>query len=251
MRLPNVMGGRVDLLPQHAGFALVEPARLLSDLRLDSAALQGWNALWDDLPQDRYLRDAGAYRSRRHGCFIHDVAANSVQLEPPRAHWQPTTYNALHGGMLRWFEPLAPELSAAPDWHRLISGLGHAFARVAPTSRWYVEAHQFRIDASQGIGRPTPEGAHRDGVDFVAVILVGRRNVIGGETRVFSGEPDRVSRFTMEQPWTALLLEDAQVTHETTPIQSTGDPAVRDTLVITYRANGFQEPTGTGDSSTI
>ena len=28
---------------------------------------------------------------------------------------------------------------------------------------WFVEAHQFRIDTLHGIGRPTPEGAHRDG----------------------------------------------------------------------------------------
>ena len=30
----------------------------------------------------------------------------------------------------------------------------------------------YRIDTAGGIGRPTPEGAHRDGVDFVAVVLV-------------------------------------------------------------------------------
>lgn len=233
----------MDLLPRQAGFALVEPDRLIGDLGLESSVLRSWTTLWDDLPQDRYLRDSGSYRSRRHGCFRHETAAGSVHLEPPRPHWQPTTYNALHGGMLRWFEPLAPDLSGSADWHQLIRGLGNAFARLMPTPRWYVEAHQFRIDASGGIGRPTPEGAHRDGVDFVAVILVGRRNVIGGETRVFTHEPDRVARFTMDQPWTALLLDDAHVTHETTPIQSSGDPAVRDTLVITYRAHGFQEPT--------
>ncbi|MFX8160728.1 2OG-Fe dioxygenase family protein, partial [Acinetobacter baumannii] len=31
---------------------------------------------------------------------------------------------------------------------------------------WFIEAHPFRIDTSDGIGRPTPEGAHRDGVDL-------------------------------------------------------------------------------------
>ena len=37
-------------------------------------------------------------------------------------------------------------------------------------------------------------------------------------------------------------LNDADVIHETTPIQPEGQPGVRDTLVITYRADGFQEP---------
>ena len=122
-------------------------------------------------------------------------------------------------------------------------------------SRWYLEAHQFRIDTEGGIGRPTPEGAHRDGVDFVSVVLVGRREVRGGETRVFEAHGNRGVRFTMEQPWSMLLMDDARVIHETTPLQTDGAGGVsprasalgvRDTLVLTYRARGFQEP-GAGE----
>jgi hypothetical protein len=78
---------------------------------------------------------------------------------------------------------------------------------------WYVEAHQFRIDTTDGIGRPTPEGAHRDGVDFVAVLLVGRHGIKGGETRVFEADGPNGKRFTMTEPWTMLLLDDAAVIH--------------------------------------
>jgi hypothetical protein len=35
-------------------------------------------------------------------------------------------------------------------------------------------------------------------------------------------------------------MDDARVIHETTPIQPEGSPACRDTLVLTYRARGFQ-----------
>ncbi len=59
-----------------------------------------------------------------------------------------------------------------------------------------------------------PEGAHRDGVDYVAVILVNRFNVRGGETRVFEAEGTSGVRFTMSAPWSALLLDDAKVIHE-------------------------------------
>ena len=124
------------------------------------------------LPRDEYLRDGGRYRFRRHSCFIHEPDANSLQLAPHRAHWQPTDYNALHGGMERWFEPIEARVVEVAAWKRLLCALGALFAGARPVERWYIEAHQFRIDTADGIGRPTPEGAHRDGVDYVAVILV-------------------------------------------------------------------------------
>jgi hypothetical protein len=107
---------------------------------------------------------------------------------------------------------------------------------------WYVEAHLFRIDTTDGIGRPTPEGAHRDGVDFVAVFLVDRVAIKGGETRVFEAEGPAGIRFTLSEPWSLLLLDDARVIHESTPIQPVGDGGHRDTLVLTFRAGGFQGP---------
>jgi hypothetical protein len=70
----------------------------------------GWAGFWDDLPPDRYLRDGGRYRRRRHGCFV--VEGGRVDAVAHRAHWQPVEYNALHGGIERWFEPLAPALVA-------------------------------------------------------------------------------------------------------------------------------------------
>jgi hypothetical protein len=207
-------------------------------------AWQAWRPLWDELPPDRHLRDGGRYRRRRHGCFVVDGAA--VAAVPHRAHWQPVEYNALHGGIERWFEPLPPVLAADPAWAALLRGLAGAARRLRPGYRgaWFVEAHPFRIDTTDGIGRPTPEGAHRDGVDLVAVLLVQRHGVRGGETRVFDARGPQGVRFTLTEPFSALLLDDERVIHETTPIQPAqpGAPAWRDTLVLTLRRDGFQGP---------
>ncbi len=95
------------------------------------------------------------------------------------------------------------------------------------------------------MGRPTPEGAHRDGVDFVVVMLVARKAVKGGETRVFDANGPQGLRFVMHEPLTTLLLDDARVIHETTPIlpqQAGALDGHRDTLVLTYRAGDFQAP---------
>ena len=126
----------------------------------------------------------------------------------------------------------------------LLAALGRRASALRHEQRWYVEAHPFRIDTTDGIGRPTPEGAHRDGVDLVAVMLVARVGVKGGETRVFDASGPHGLRFTMSEPWTLLLLDDARVIHETTPIQplDAGVEGHRDTLVLTYRAGAFQGP---------
>ena len=51
-------------------------------------------------------------------------------------------------------------------------------------------------------------------------------------------------RFTLEEPWSVLLLQDARVIHESTPIQPAeeGGHGHRDTLVVTLRAGGFLDP---------
>jgi hypothetical protein len=224
------------------GYALLSPAELAAEMNLKPSAFEAFRKSWSDLPKDSYLRDGGRYRSRRHSCYVQELGGGVVAT-PHRAHWQSTDYNALHGGIERWFEPIDPAVRTHPEWLKLLASFGSLFGAIRQTLRWFIEAHQFRIDTAEGIGRPTPEGAHRDGVDYVVVMLVDRRNVRGGETRVFQARGSAGVRFTMTEPWTALLLDDAEVIHETTPIQpETAGPGVRDTLVITYRADGFQEP---------
>jgi hypothetical protein len=74
--------------------------------------------------------------------------------------------------------------------------------------------------------------------------LIERAGVKGGETRVFDAVGPSGIRFTMSRPWTALMLDDERVIHETTPIQPLGESVGhRDTLVLTLRAGGFQGPT--------
>jgi hypothetical protein len=229
-----------ELLPRlrENGFAVVAPPALAALGGIDVVALHALDDSWNGLGPDRYLKDGGHYRRRRHSCFV--VNDRTVVQAPHRAHWQSLDYNALHGGMHRWFEPMQADVVAHPAWGRLLIALAERFSQLKPVRTWYVEAHQFRIDTAEGIGRPTPEGAHRDGVDFVAVFLVGRKGISGGETRVFEADGPNGQRFTLIEPWTLLLLDDARVIHESTPIQPLAGYGHRDTLVLTYRSGGFQ-----------
>ena len=233
-----------QLLPRlrAQGYAVLDAATVCALAGTQADALHAIARDWDELPPDRYLRDGGRYRQRRHASFM--VEHGALREAPHRAHWQPRDYNALHGGIERWFEPVKPATVAQPAWRALPLWLARVADALRGARAWYGEAHQFRIDTTDGIGRPTPEGAHRDGVDLVAVFLVGRHAISGGETRVFELDGPGGQRFTLQQPWSALVMDDARVIHESTPIQplEDGGPGHRDTLVITLRAGGFPEP---------
>lgn len=225
------------------GYAVLQPQDVATWLGCELDALQALNADWESLPADAFLKDGGNYRFRRHASF--EVTPQGVTQVAHRPHWQPVKYNALHGGMERWFAPMLAATTAQPVWHQLIARLAQLSQQLMSSNAQhtcFVEAHQFRIDTASGIGRPTPEGAHRDGVDLVAVFLVGRRGVKGGETRVFEATGPHGLRFTLTQPWSLLLLDDARMIHESTPIQpvNAAENGVRDTLVVTCRAQGFQ-----------
>ena len=229
---------QLDALLRQQGYAVLSPQGVCELAGCTPAELQALLPSWNALPPDNYLKDGGRYRRRRHSCFV--VREAQVTQAPHRAHWQPVEYNALHGGMQRWFEPMEPGVVAQPAWTRLLQAMARTATSLKGQQPWYVEAHQFRIDTEGGIGRPTPEGAHRDGVDLVAVFLLSREGIKGGETRVFQSDGPAGQRFTLTEPWSLLLLDDARVVHETTPIQPVDGPGHRDTLVLTVRAGGFQ-----------
>lgn len=240
---PLVAASELSAALRRPGHAVVEAAQWAAAFGLALSDLNALAPSWHDLPPDNYLRDGGRYRRRRHACYVAHAPAQLGPV-PHRAHWQPLEYNALHGGLERWFEPVAPAVAESPAWRALMLGLAGVADAVKGPQDWFIEAHQFRIDTTDGIGRPTPEGAHRDGVDFVAVFLVDRVGVKGGETRVFEAAGPAGLRFTLSAPWTLLMLDDEQVIHESTPIQPlvAGAPAWRDTLVVTLRRGGFQGP---------
>ena len=224
---------------QHDGFAIAAAASIAELTNQTVADLNNLGEHWQDLPRDPYLKDGGRYRFRRHASYT--LSGSELTMVPHRAHWQSLDYNALHGGIERWFEPITQTLANNLAWQAVIKNTAGLLSSIKPVSTWFIEAHQFRIDTSDGIGRPTPEGAHRDGVDFVGVFLINRHGIKGGETRIFEANTSAGLRFTLTEPWSVLLMNDERMIHETTPIQPTMPHGYRDTLVLTFRSNGFQD----------
>jgi len=68
---------------------------------------------------------------------------------------------------------------------------------------------------------------------------VERQHIKGGETRVFDAAGSSGERFTLQESWSLLLLDDTKVVHETTPIQPLAALGFRDTLVLTSKSGSF------------
>jgi hypothetical protein len=222
------------------GFAFVPASRMRPWLH-DAGAPADWDAFadsWNRLELDTYMADQGRYRRRRHAVFV--AAAGSAPLlpAPPQPHYQALEYNALNGGVARWFAPVEPAFVAGASVAAIMGHCRALFERLAGAVAWHVEMHQFRIEAQSGSeGLPTPEGMHRDGVDYVLVLMVRRHNIDRGTTLIGSPDGSFTSAFTLVEPFDAALLDDHRVYHGVTPVRAHDPdaPAWRDVLVVTFK----------------
>src|SRR6266566_4918124 len=186
------------------GFAFVRAPEM--GLLLESAGLRDWPSFaanWDDLGVDAYMADGGRYRRRRFACFR--ATAEGIFRKPHQPHYQSRDYNPLNGGVERWFEPVTNSAAAHPALRAILASCHALFDRLTPPPvrppSWHVEIHQFRIEARPGQeGRPTPEGMHRDGVDWVLVLLVSRVNIVSGETTIGDLAHRSLGSFTLTDP---------------------------------------------------
>jgi hypothetical protein len=206
----------------------------------ESGTIADWpafSASWDDLELDPYLGGRGRFRKRRYA--VYDVTDHTVIRQPHQPHHQRIEYNPLFGGIERWFAPVETAIGDGPTMTGVLRFCRTVFGSLDPAvRRWHVEVHQFRIEARDGEqGQPTPEGVHRDGVDFVLVLLVARRNILSGTTTVHGENGRQLGSFTLTDPFDAALLDDARVAHGVTPVTplDASRPAYRDVLVVTFR----------------
>ncbi len=207
-------------------------------------ALEDWDsfaASWDDMPQDKYMADGGQYRRRRHAVL--SVTGNGpLKLEPHQPHYQSVDYNTLNGGIAREFSPITAEIVSGNTMRNILQFCQAIFNRMLPerasTPKWHIEVHQFRIEASNGKpGRPTPEGVHRDGVDFVLVMMVRRVNVSSGTTTMHDLQQRNLDSFTLTNPLDIAIVDDGRCMHGVTEVLQI-DPsqsAYRDVLVVTFK----------------
>ena len=223
-----------------SGYAFVRAPAMRAALE-SAGPLTDWPAVaasWNDLEIDEYLAEHERYRRRRFAVYTID-AARVIERQPHQPHYQHQDYNRLFGGIERWFAPIEPHVGDSQTMRTVLRFCDDLFRRLAPADvEWHVETHQFRIEArSEAPGQPTPEGVHRDGVDFVLVLLVSRENIVSGTTTVYESGGEPLGSFTLTDPLDAALVDDARVAHGVTPVAplDVARPGHRDVLVVTFK----------------
>lgn len=230
-----------DCLPHIAdeladrGYARIAGADMLRRIGVTPDQWSVFADSWNDLGPDLYMADGGRYRRRRHAAFALD--RGSFVRKPHQPHYQSRDYNPLNGDVQRWFDPVTDAVAGSAAMRAI---LAFCAGHLAPPNReQHVELHQFRIEATPGEhGRPTPEGMHRDGVDHVLVMLIERRNVAQGVTRIGAPDGTPLGQFTLVAPGDSIVIDDHRILHGVTAIEpiDPAKPAWRDALVVTLKA---------------
>lgn len=246
----NIGGAAAPSLPlELAAQGFIRPAPGAIDWLPAPALDSSWKdfaASWNRLGLDQYMADGGRYRRRRHAALA--ITPDTITRKPHQPHFQSRDYNQLNGDIQRWFEPIEDAIVDSPMMRRLLRGATLCFEEAgesAGAAHWHVELHQFRIEATvQNLGRPTPEGMHRDGVDWVLVMLIDRQNADQGVTEIQIDSRPEIDRFTLATPGDTVLLDDRRVMHGVTPIRpiDAAMPAYRDVFVATWRAEDAEFP---------
>ncbi|MEV4638750.1 2OG-Fe dioxygenase family protein [Actinoplanes sp. NPDC049548] len=202
-------------------------------LELPDDTVARFRGFWDDLPLDDQMADGGVYRERRFGRILATVRDGAIDTEvlEHSSFRQEADIIPFWGGKERTFAPAGPDILLHPVMRALVGFDVSVAAVLRPVRTWVVNVHLVRIVARAGApGLPTPEGRHRDGHEFVAMHLL-RRECEGGESIVHA-DPQPV-RLTLREPFDSLMVDDARLTHEVTPIAGRGDgDGVRDMLLV-------------------
>lgn len=223
------------------GCAFVPGRRLSQALQLAPADWAVFARHWERLALDRHMGDGGTYRYRRYGA-LRWRAGRGGELLPHGPYRQSLQVNPLNGGIDRHFEPLEPTLVQHPLLQRLVDWLLGTLPGDAAAATWRIDVHPYRVLAAHGSeGRPTPEGRHRDGVDFIVSMMVRREGVRGGLTTVSTPQGRELTRRTLSAPLDLVIGDDRRTLHEVSPIRREGvggGLAHRDVLVLAFTREG-------------
>ncbi|WP_288408111.1 2OG-Fe dioxygenase family protein [uncultured Herbaspirillum sp.] len=206
---------------------------------ISSQDIDAARGLWNELDEDAYLHDGGRYRARRYAELRYEAKNDALIHTESRDFYQSTAYNAVNGGTRR-FSLIEASFLESSLLQAILKHFSRRFSSKLGVNTLELYLHQVRITGRPGeVGHPTPEGIHKDGVDFSCQVLFGRENVQGGESIIYDNNKVALLGATMEQPLDFYCFADGDIYHSVTPISPLDGCryATRDILGIEFCVN--------------
>ena len=197
--------------------------------------LVGIRSSFKNLPEDKYLKFADKnFRNRRLAKIL--FKNNKFYNIDNTDFKQNKVQNRYLGGVNRNFQPINTRIV-----NKINKIVKENFIKIINFKKIKFGYHQIRITCGENyVGYPVPEGWHKDGFDFVALINISSKNIQGGISRIRNSikenkDVDNYSCFLNSGEF--LFFSDKDFFHFTDPIIVSNNKkfGYRDTIVITFK----------------
>ncbi len=210
------------------------------DLQVHDDLLPALGALeeaYERLPLDRYCLEQN--RRRRHSRFIFLPWEPHISHRPKSAYFQERELNPDHGGIVRRFEGLEPDIARNPFLIALIDFdfRSTPFPDEDLSFPFDVGVHLIRTEASPGLpGTSSPNCLHKDGEPFTFIHLIKRFQVEGGRNIVTDNDKNTLATVTLSHRLETIAVSDKDVYHQVEQTETSHGAArgFRDVLLIDF-----------------
>ncbi|MGF1910866.1 2OG-Fe dioxygenase family protein [Vibrio kasasachensis] len=181
--------------------------------RLSGEAISQLSPSFQLLPHTSHAD--GEYRLRRYSVvrYINDKVVATDKNE----FVQSEEINHFQGDIIRQFESLL-DATLTSDGMREMCRL-FVESNDLPNGQ-EIEIHQIRISAIFDETQVAPEGVHQDGFDHIALIGIGRHNIVGGEIMLYSDSHEAPFFCKVLENGEVALLADKHLWHNACPIRT-------------------------------
>ncbi|WP_181137101.1 2OG-Fe dioxygenase family protein [Vibrio hyugaensis] len=181
--------------------------------QLSMAAIEQLSPSFEGLPRTEHAD--GQYRLRRYSVVglengqVIDLKKNSFV--------QPSDINRFQGDVVRQFEPIEKGILSSEGFREMCELFVNA--NHLPDGQ-EIEIHQIRITAIYDETQVAPEGVHQDGFDHIALVGVGRHNIMGGDIMLYSSHNQAPFFRKVLENGEVAMLADSKLWHNAVPIRS-------------------------------
>lgn len=193
------------------------------------------------MPDDPHLFKGEGERQRRYARFAIDPVKRTFEVFSHDSFFQAKKFDQLYGDIHRNFAPMTPPEYGNDFFRRLVLENYRALIMASQFREepFEVSAHMIRIEATPNsdVGRPAPEGIHRDGYHFGSIHLMRRENVAGAENHIYDLQKQMIDKRTLEEPMDSIYFDDAAIFHGVSPFEAANPHkrATRDMLILLYQ----------------